>query len=369
MISKLKDYLSSRAARSWQIQRLHAALAHAAGRSQIRPRPALSWAQNPYDHDAAAPGPAPTPRAALMITARYRSGSTFLWQLMNAVDGMTCFYEPLNERIWAEEIKRDAPSGNSGSHDPTTDGSVPNPRGPRVSPRVDPSHHGAQNYAAQYAGFDTLAHYHSKRWATQHLWMDEASHDWKMHAYLSALIDGSAEYPVLQFNRADFRLRWLRHHFPAAKFVHLIRAPRDQWVSSLYGQTLPHDISIEAFAAHDRFYLGQWADDLSDVFPILRMPPGAPAYGLFYLLWRLSCLHGMDEADLTIRYEDLLSDIPGQMEKILSLTNKADLRFDADQLRAMAVQPQYGKWQALAPADWFAGVEREMDAALSAYLR
>ena len=36
---------------------------------------------------------------------------------------------------------------------------------------------------------------------------------------------------MLQFNRADLRVAWLRQQFPQAKLIHLYRHPRDQWLS------------------------------------------------------------------------------------------------------------------------------------------
>src|SRR5262245_55459716 len=42
----------------------------------------------------------PHHRRPLFITGRFRSGSTLLWQLFRALPGVTCYYEPFNERRW-----------------------------------------------------------------------------------------------------------------------------------------------------------------------------------------------------------------------------------------------------------------------------
>src|SRR4029453_9208736 len=39
-------------------------------------------------------------RRPVFITARFRSGSTLLWNLFRHLSGCTSYYEPLNERRW-----------------------------------------------------------------------------------------------------------------------------------------------------------------------------------------------------------------------------------------------------------------------------
>ena len=61
--------------------------------------------------------------------------------------------------------------------------------------------------------------------------MDERSHDQRLFHYIDQLIRRAAGRPVLQFNRVDLRLPWLRAHFSDATIVHLYRHPREQWMS------------------------------------------------------------------------------------------------------------------------------------------
>ena len=56
--------------------------------------------------DQVFPTLAPPP---VFITARFRSGSTFLWQLFKSIQGVTCYYEPLNEAAWFLLDKTTAP--------------------------------------------------------------------------------------------------------------------------------------------------------------------------------------------------------------------------------------------------------------------
>jgi hypothetical protein len=39
----------------------------------------------------------------VFITARFRSGSTLLWNLFRNIDGITSYYEPFNERRWFDK--------------------------------------------------------------------------------------------------------------------------------------------------------------------------------------------------------------------------------------------------------------------------
>src|SRR5439155_18080217 len=42
----------------------------------------------------------------ILITGRFRSGSTLLWNLFRNVPGCTAYYEPLNERRWFDPALR-----------------------------------------------------------------------------------------------------------------------------------------------------------------------------------------------------------------------------------------------------------------------
>jgi hypothetical protein len=69
----------------------------------------------------------------------------------------------------------------------------------------------------------------------------------------------------------------------------------------------PHDISAGSFAPFDHYFLQEWCEDLAPMFPFLSYDPDRPAYDLFYLLWRLSYLYGVRDADQSICFEDLVT--------------------------------------------------------------
>ena len=83
---------------------------------------------------------------AIFITARFRSGSTLLWNLFRHVDGMTAYYEPFNERRWFDPASR--------------------------GDRIDTTHRHVDDYWREYEGFEDLGQYYRLEWISKDLLMD-----------------------------------------------------------------------------------------------------------------------------------------------------------------------------------------------------
>src|SRR5688572_10206678 len=154
-------------------------------------------------------------RDIVFITGRFRSGTTFLWNVFRTIPGITAYYEPFNERRW---------------FDPATRGT-----------RVDGSHRNVADYWKEYEGLEELAQYYRIEWTDTNLYMDEHMPDPGMRKYMERMIELAPSRPVLQFNRVDFRLPWLRRQFPEARLIHIFRHPRDQWCSTLMGDKCPRE--------------------------------------------------------------------------------------------------------------------------------
>jgi hypothetical protein len=278
----------------------------------------------------------------IFITARFRSGSTLLWNLFRHLPGYTAYYEPLNERGWfrAENENRN----------------------------TDSSHLGVADYAAEYKGLSALESMFSENWAYRQLFMDEADPAPDLYRYISTLIVRAPERPVLQFNRVDFRLRWLRSRFPNARLLHLYRCPRDQWVSALRGgRAIDQAARLDGFADHDRFYLLPWLQDLATVYPCLNLPGDWHPYAGHYLLWRLSWLHARQYADASIAYEALVGDLAGSLA---ALAGPLELGpFDPAPLQELIQGDTTPRWPRYAEATWFEGIEAECEALLAGYLK
>src|SRR5205823_716389 len=118
--------------------------------------------------------PAAARHDVIIITARFRSGSTLLWNLFRHLPAHTAYYEPFNERRWFDPERR-------GTH-------------------MDATHRQVEDYWREYEGLTVLGQYYQERWVDHDLFMD--ADDWNpaMKRYVELLIERAAGRPVLQFN-------------------------------------------------------------------------------------------------------------------------------------------------------------------------
>jgi hypothetical protein len=197
--------------------------------------------------------------------------------------------------------------------------------------------------------------------------MDEQAWDPDLAAYVRGLIDAAApNRAVLQFNRVDFRLPWLRHWFPNAIVVHLYRHPRDQWCSSLVDiAKFPKEARLGDFAEHDHFYLLAWVRDLQHRFPILDERTVDHPYDLFYLIWKLSWLYGRRYAHHSLGLERLIAEPERELRTLLDVVGLTDVA--ADSLLHLIDRQSPGKWRAYADDAWFAARESRCEALLRAW--
>jgi hypothetical protein len=288
--------------------------------------------------DAAAPVAAP-----VFITGRFRSGSTLLWNIFRHVDGCTSYYEPLNERRWFEPAAR-------GSH-------------------TDPTHVGVSDYWLEYEGLERLGEFYRESWIDRHFYMDAFFWDSNLRAYVQTLIDAaSPRRAVLQFNRVDFRLAWLRRTFPEARLIHIYRHPRDQWCSALRDlAAFSKDDRIENFEPHDRFYLLSWARDLQYQFPFLDERTVSHPYDLFYYIWKLSYVFGLEYSDHSVCFERLVAEPKVELPRLMNAAGVND--YDQESLTGLIVGQRPGKWRQYASEGWFSQREGACEEVLAAFCR
>jgi hypothetical protein len=279
-------------------------------------------------------------RKPIFVTGRFRSGSTLLWNLFRHIPECRSFYEPLNERRW---------------FDPAARGT-----------RVDRTHLGVEDYWQEYEGLAHLARWFQDDWTLRRLYLRSTDWEPELAAYVRGIIDGSPARPVLQFNRVDFRLPWLRAQFPEARIIHLYRHPRDQWCSSLTATDhFPREGAVADFAPHDHFYLLAWATDLSYHFPFLDPRRAEHPYQLFYFVWRLSYDFGRAYADASFGLEALCEAPRDQIPRIMAA---ADVRgFDVESLAALVARTEPGRWKAYADAAWFEDHEARCEEQLARF--
>ena len=223
-----------------------------------------------------------------------------------------------------------------------------------------------RRYWREYEGLERLGTWDQNNWIDRNLYMSDRFWEPNLIAYVQALIDAAPYRAVLQFNRVDFRLPWLRNNFPRARIIHMYRHPRDQWCSSLVDvKSFPRDGTVGQFAAHDHFYLLAWAKDLAYHFPFLDPRSADHPYDLFYLIWKLSYLFGRRYSDASFCFETLCASPEQELPRLMS-TARVDA-FDLGSLTRLVV-PQKSKWQQYADHDWFARREADCDAILRRFV-
>lgn len=276
----------------------------------------------------------------VFINSRFRSGSTVLWNVFRNIDTCTAYYEPFNERRWFDKQAR-------GEH-------------------VDTTHIGVDDYSKEYDGLEHLNLFYQEDWIRHHLFMDEQAWDPKMKAYICELIKSAKGRPILQFNRIDFRLPWLKQHFPNAKFIHLYRHPRDQWFSFLTDKTLMNkDDVVNTY--QDAFYLNSWCDDLAKHFPFLDSIYTPHPYQRFYYLWKLSFLYGQKFCNQSIAYETLSAEPITTLTHLFNELN-IDLSY-VKQAASVLEKPRLDKWKKYADNNWFATLEAECEHNLTTFFK
>lgn len=278
----------------------------------------------------------------IFITARFRSGSTLLWNLFRHIECCTAFYEPLNERRW---------------FDPRTRGT-----------HTDPTHRGTSDYWREYEGLGELGNYYREDWSKRNVLMGPDFWDPALKKYIEIIIEGSSGRPVLQFNRVDFRLPWLRRNFPNARIVHLHRHPRDEYCSTLMGdfEEVARRRDAPGPAAFGRFYLRDWAKDLKYHFPFLDEQSASHPYQIYYYIWKLSYLCGRKYAYCSVKFEDLVGSPRPQLAELLRGLGVE--RYDLEALEAVVETPSLSKWREFADDSWFRQHEEVCETTLANFL-
>jgi hypothetical protein len=276
------------------------------------------------------------PAPPIFITARFRSGSTMLWHLYDRTPGYCAFYEPCHDNL-PVHVRHTTPK---------------------------PSHTGVRSYWDAYEPIlDDVDRLHHPSFGLARLYL-EAADEWpQLEAYVSKLIERAAPFrAVLQFNRVDLRLPWLRARFPEARIIHLRREVRESWFSMI--SHLDSEWRDDPYEPHV-YDLLEWCASLAREFPFLADPGVRSLYERHYLLWRMSTMAGERLADVSL---DLDADFRDDPERGLARLIDADL-FDGRfaPMAATRIDRSRRPLRVRAePAEGFEAVEERCDGALEA---
>ncbi|MCX7552955.1 sulfotransferase [Marinicella sp. S1101] len=210
----------------------------------------------------------------IFITGRFRSGTSFLWQLFDQLDGFCAWYEPLHPQLTAA-VKH-------------------------VRPKT--SHVGIEDYWSTYRQHPNYEKYHSSRFATEQLYLESGQRYRELKNYINHLIElSSPQVPVLQFNRMDFRLAWLKAEFPDATIIHIDRNSLHAYLSQRKHIAADHRHDADYWDAYE---LVQWCYALQGELPfLLKAPFDGHAFCRFYALDQLSRLMAKAHADININLD------------------------------------------------------------------
>ncbi|MCF8091961.1 MAG: sulfotransferase [Desulfotignum sp.] len=281
-------------------------------------------------------------RKTIFITGRFRSGTTLLWNIFRQVQSFTAYYEPFNERRW---------------FDPSIRGK-----------NTDVTHIGVDNYWREYDGLEALSSVYQESWIDRDLYMSGSSWNPRMKQYIDILIERAKNIPVLQFNRIDFRLPWIKANYPDSSIIHIFRNPRDQWCSFIGEQNISCIYAeIKELDSIDRFYLNSWGEDLKYFFPFLDKKDLKYAYELFFLIWKLSYCFGIKFSDISIPFERIVDDPKVQMDLVCNCLNIELI--DETILDKLVNKSLIEKWKPSISDSWFRQIESKCECLIEKYYR
>jgi len=228
----------------------------------------------------------------IFISGRFCSGTSMLWNIFNQLPQYCAFYEPLHPNLLSH-IKH-------------------------VKPKDD--HIGIDDYWQNYLNLNDLEKYYSHKFGQQNLYLEKHEQWQDLEHYIKFLIASSGDrIPVLQFNRMDLRLSWLKNTFPHVTIIHINRQSYPLWISSR--KHLQSDDDKHNESHQDAYDLMQWSVDLAKHFPMLQSNNKRNSYFRHYFIWKLSHRVAQSHADVHLSLEN---DFLNTHNGIETLTKKFD---------------------------------------------
>ena len=212
--------------------------------------------------------------SVIFISGRFRSGTSMLWNLFNQLPQYCAWYEPLHTNL----LKHIA----------------------HVKPKKD--HLGIDDYWQNYRSLNELSQFYKAEFGYDRLLLEKHEKHEKLAQYIEYIIAQSGDkIPVLQFNRMDLRLGWLRNKFPNATIININRNAFSSWVSSR--KHLQHEADKNDESHPDAYDLMQWSVDLAQHFPMLLPKHNRNSYYRHYFIWKLSRLISDSNIDIHLSLE------------------------------------------------------------------
>ncbi|CAD5912183.1 TPR repeat-containing thioredoxin TTL2 [Planktothrix rubescens] len=281
----------------------------------------------------------------IFITARYRTGSTYLYSLFSSLHDVLAFYEPLNPDLiyWLDQ---DASSTKES--------------------KILQNHTFNGNYFEEYKLLDrkTLIKNYSENFANSRMTMLSVENFNQLKNYMQFLLSsqvGLNKLKVLQFNRIDFRLSWFKFNFPNALIINLRRKSRDVYASYIGVYERLNKKTYEPLKTDlgNFFYLDDYIEFLGNISIPRFNKDELNNYEKIYLVNQLSNLWANKFADLVINYESLVDDPIETLSKIVSYIPNFELNFKENIIEPKKDRVNVG--QDYHSEDWFKQCEERCD--------
>jgi hypothetical protein len=261
----------------------------------------------------------------VFLSGDFSSGSTLLFTLFRETREYHCLYEPLHPRI----------------------------REYLIWPvRTYEHHYFTKDYFKEFKGFDRIDELFNPEWATRNLYLTAGHRAEDLYRYLSYLIETASsrrDKVLLKFNRASFRLPWLRVRFPQAKIVHIHRDKESQWKSmvSRVQENLGREDIGQNSPDFEGFDIAAWCEDLKPVFPELDAEHSKTGFERFSKLYDRSLAAHRAAADISIEYSALCKEFENHCRRVFEV---AGCKADAGRLKPLIVQPEDQRRPLVRPA-------------------
>jgi hypothetical protein len=254
----------------------------------------------------------------IFISGDFSSGSTLLFTLFRKTNEFCCLFEPLHQNL---------------------------PEFLIWSPRVYEHHFFVEDYFWEYKGFTKIPALHKRRWGLKKFCLSPEEKENDLYRYLSYLVGtafGRHAKVVLKFNRATFRLGWLRAKFPQAKIVNIYRNREDQW-NSIVRRVQTHfgrEDGEQEDVMFNGFNIADWCEDLKTTFPQLDARASKTGYDRYCKLYELSGAENERYADVSIDYWELTHNFETTCERIWEIV---ECTADIAPLKQFVILPEKQK--------------------------
>jgi hypothetical protein len=293
-----------------------------------------------------------TEKSCIFITARYRTGSSYLYSLFSSLKNTVAFLEPLHPNL-LDIIDKD-----ENWHE---------------THKIIASHTFKSKYFNEYKALDvdvsSLSSLYKDYFSSRKILASASDVYDELKSYLEFIIASASEkLKVLQFNRVDYRLGWLKFNFPQALIVNLRRNPRDIYASYVNSHLKRKGIGVQQqeidFNPDDNigylYHLDEYINvlDRYSIIPINSIEK-LNNYEKVYILNKLSNLWADNFADLVIEYESLIDDPVSVLRTIVSQIKGFELDLATEVIEAR--KDRVNVWQKYHSEAWFQECESKCD--------